>query len=154
MIRVRQGKAWVSNSKALALRERARRRREEIQQFGVEPLEARYLLTATVLTDQLDYAPGSTAIFTATSDGGPDNNYLAGETVQFQVTRTDGIEDFPPSNQPWQVADGVSGFEPYQDLDGMWHYPDTDGQVDGNVGTTWYVDPQYAGASLLLTATG
>lgn len=36
----------------------------------------------------------------------------------------------------------------------MWWYPDTDGAVDGSFGTTWYVDAQYAGASLRLTATG
>src|SRR4051794_18307053 len=57
----------------------------------VEMLETRQLLTAVVTTDLLDYAPGSTAILNTTTDGGPDHNYLVGETVQFQVARTDGI---------------------------------------------------------------
>jgi len=59
----------------------------------VEQLETRQLLSAIVLTDHQDYAPGSTALITATTDGGPTHNFLPGETVQFQVTRTDGVPD-------------------------------------------------------------
>jgi hypothetical protein len=120
----------------------------------VELLEARTLLSAIVTTDQQDYAPGSTANITATSDGGPTNNFLPGETVQFHVTRTDGVQDFPPGNEPWSVTDGVGSFTPYQDANGMWWYPDLDGQADGKIHTTWNVDSQYAGASLELTAMG
>lgn len=64
------------------------------------------------MTDQDDYAPGSTAIITAGSDGGAEDNFQVGETVRFQVTRTDGEEDFPPGNEPWSVTDGVGGFTP------------------------------------------
>src|SRR5436190_6182812 len=52
-------------------------------------LETRQLLSAIVTTDKQDYAPASTAFITATSDGGPGHNFQAGETVQFDITRTD-----------------------------------------------------------------
>src|SRR5262245_8805015 len=94
---------------------------------NVERLEDRLAPAAVVHTDQDDYAPGSTAIITATSDGGADHNFQMGETVQFHVTRTDGVEDFPPGNEPWRVTDGVGDFTPYRDSDGMWWYPDADG---------------------------
>lgn len=112
------------------------------------------LLSAMVTTDQTDYAPGSTAVFTATSDGGLENNFQMGEAVQFQVVRTDGFPDYAPGNAPWIVTDGQGGFTPYENADGSWTYPDTDNLVDGNIGTTWYVDAQYAGAWLQLRATG
>ncbi|MDB5911145.1 MAG: hypothetical protein JWP34_5262 [Massilia sp.] len=123
--------------------------------FHVETLEGRTLLSAVVTTDQADYAPGSTAIFTATTDGGPTSNFLPGETIQFHVDRTDGVSvSSPPAVTDWQVTDGVGGFAPYQDPSGMWVYPDNDGLVDGSAQTTWSVDPQFAGASLSITATG
>src|SRR5262245_28474033 len=56
--------------------------------LALERLETRELLSAIVTTDQPDYVPGSTALITATSDGGGDHNFQVGETVQFQVTRT------------------------------------------------------------------
>src|SRR5262249_32798875 len=114
----------------------------------VEQLEDRTLLSALVTTDKQDYSPGSTALITATSDGGPAPAFLPGETVQFHVSRADGVQDLPPANQPWNVTDGVGGFTPYQDASGMWWYPDTDGMKNGSIGTSWYVDQQYAGASL------
>src|SRR5579864_9483812 len=130
-------------------------RRDRYRSYSlIEMLESRQLLSALVTTDQPDYAPRSTAIISATSDGGPDRNFQVGETVQFRVTRTDGGTDSAPANQPWNVIDGVGGFTPYQDSTGLWWYPDTDGTVDGKIGTSWYVDSQYAGASLQLTATG
>jgi hypothetical protein len=66
----------------------------------LERMEDRTVPAAIVLTDQQDYAPGSTALITATSDGGPDHNFAVGETIQFRVTRTDGYPDFPPGNDP------------------------------------------------------
>src|SRR5207249_2694912 len=70
-------------------------------------------------------------------------------------TRTDGVSDFPEGNVPWQVLDGDTSFAtPFKDDSGTWHYADLDGHVDGNIQTTWYVESQYAGASLELTATG
>ena len=70
------------------------------------------LLAADVATDKFDYAPGSTALISTFSDGGADHNFLVGETVRFQVVRTDGIADRAPGNLPWQVTDGVDGFFP------------------------------------------
>src|SRR3954447_5384900 len=69
----------------------------------VEMLENRQLLSGIVLTNQDDYAPGSVATFTASNDTNPGLNFAAGEVVRFQVTRTDGIEDFPNGNLPWGV---------------------------------------------------
>ncbi len=118
-------------------------------------LESRQLLSGIVTTDQFDYAPGSTAIFTASNDAGPLTNFSVGETVHFHIDRTDGIPvNSPPALQDWNVTDGVGSFSPYQDPTGLWIYPDTDATADGSIGTSWYVDPQFAGASLELTATG
>ena len=121
----------------------------------LETLEDRRLLSATVTTNQSDYAPGSTAVITAASDGGPTNNFQAGETIDFHIERSDGIPiSAPPAITDWLVTDGVSGFAPYQNGNGVWVYPDLDGVVNGSVETTWLVDPQFAGASLTVTATG
>ncbi len=119
-----------------------------------EPLEPRMLLAADVATDKFDYAPGSTALISTFSDGGADHNFLVGETVRFQVVRTDGIADRAPGNLPWQVTDGVGGFAPYTDEAGRRIFPDTDGIADGRIATTWFVDPQYSSAGLQVTATG
>ena len=121
----------------------------------VEPLETRQLLSVILHTDQPDYAPNSTAIITTTTDGSPDNNFQPGEVVQFHMDRTDGgTITAPPAIQDWNVTDGDGGFTPYEDPStGMWWFPDTDGAADGNIGTSWYVDSQFAGASLELTAT-
>src|SRR5262249_58513808 len=100
-----------------------------------ERLESRRWLSGVVVTDQPDVAQGPTAVITASNDANPGTDFQAGETVQFQVTRTDGVADFPPANQPWQVTDGQSGFTPFQDATGIWVYPDTDGTADGNIGT-------------------
>src|SRR5262245_49161405 len=116
--------------------------------LGVEQLEARTLLSASVWVDKPDYVPGSTAMING-------SGFQAGEVVQLQVVRTDGQPDYPSGNLPWQVKDGDASFiTPYKDASGMWHFPDLDGKVDGNIQTTWYVESQYAGASLELTATG
>src|SRR5439155_1833845 len=108
------------------------------QRLGIEHLEARMLLSASVWTDKLDYPPGSTAVING-------SGFQAGEVVQLQVLRTDGVPDYAEGNQPWQVRDGDTSFTtPYKDDAGMWHYPDLDGKVDGNIQTTWYVETQYA----------
>jgi hypothetical protein len=89
---------------------------------------------ASVATDQNDYAPGSTAVINA---GG----FQPGETVQFQVLHTDGSSNAGADHAPWQVTDGSSA--------------DQDGTVNGNVQTSWYVDPSdNAGASLRVLAIG
>jgi hypothetical protein len=120
-----------------------------------ERLEAREVLSALVSVDQPDYPPGSTAYIVASNDGGPLTNFSAGETVHFHIDRTDGIAvQAPPAIQDWFVTDGVGDFAPYQDANDDWLYPDTDGAADGSINTSWYVDQQFAGASLELTATG
>jgi hypothetical protein len=82
---------------------------------------------ASVATDRSDYVPGSTAIIAA-------SGFSPGETVQFQVLRTDGGTNAPSDHAPWLVSD-VGGA--------------------GNVQTTWYVDPiDSAGASLRAIAIG
>ncbi len=102
----------------------------------MEALEPRQLISATVITDQLDYAFGSTAQITG-------NGFAQGETVQLQVRHAPGTagSNDDPQNQAWQVVDGGAG-----DLDGI---------ADGNIQTTWVVDdPDAVGASYVLTATG
>ena len=80
---------------------------------------------AIVITDQSDYAPGSTATITGAG-------FQAGETVQLQVLRIDIDENSGPEHDPWTVlADG-----------------------DGNFQTTWYVTYDEANSTLQLTATG
>ncbi|WP_095151316.1 DUF5801 repeats-in-toxin domain-containing protein [Pseudomonas sp. Irchel s3b5] len=101
----------------------------------------------TVTTDQQDYAPGSTATITA---GG----LAPGSTVTFEVDHAVGAgadsvwgtpDDVLDTNtgdghEPWSVTDGGAG--------------DLDGQVNGSVTTSWYVNPDdSAGATFLLSAT-
>ncbi|MCJ1884351.1 hypothetical protein LNN38_05760 [Pseudomonas sp. LA21] len=101
---------------------------------------------ASVSTDQQDYAPGSTATITATG-------FAAGSTVTFQVQHVtdagpDGIWGTPDDvieittgagHDPWSVTDGGPG--------------DLDGEVNGSITTSWYVNPDDSeGATFLLTA--
>ncbi|WP_256578650.1 DUF5801 repeats-in-toxin domain-containing protein [Pseudomonas sp. B28(2017)] len=105
------------------------------------------LYTPLVTTDLKDYAPGSTAIITA-------SGFSAGSTVTLEVDHAigagaDGVwgtsDDVLDTNtgaghEPWSVTDGGAG--------------DLDGQVNGSVTTSWYVNPDdSAGATFLLTAT-
>src|SRR5882724_7358831 len=85
--------------------------------------------TASVTTDQSDYAPGSTVYITGTG-------FAPSEIVQCQVlTLTQPNDDLTsPAHQPWTVtADDA-----------------------GNIATTWLVplDQDELGATLQLTATG
>ncbi|WP_413704132.1 DUF5801 repeats-in-toxin domain-containing protein [Pseudomonas sp. Pseusp16] len=104
------------------------------------------LYTPLVTTDLKDYAPGSTAIITA-------SGFAAGSTVTLEVDHAigagaDGVwgtsDDVLNTNtgaghEPWSVTDGGAG--------------DLDGQVNGSVTTSWYVNPDdSAGATFLLTA--
>ena len=99
----------------------------------VEVLEGRVVPSATLLTDKLDYSPGETALIRG-------SGFDLGETINLRVVRTDGIADYPRGNVPWQLTDGGAG--------------DLDGVVDGKFQTTWFVEAQYAGASLLASASG
>ena len=123
--------------------------------FGVpEVLESRQMLAATVSTDQLDYAPNSTAWITTGSDGQPGGDFLVGEAVDFHILRSDGAPNDHPGHTPWRVTDGVGGFAPWVDAQGIAWRPDLDGQANGQIRTDWFVAPHFLGASLQLTATG
>ena len=138
-------------------RARRRAKRDWELRFGrmrLESLETRAMLAADVSTNQFDYPPGSTAIITTFSDGGVDHNFEVGETVQFQVVRTDGIADAAPGNLPWRVTDGAAGFAAYVNEAGIRVAPDLDLVADGKITTDWFVEKQYANASLELNATG
>lgn len=84
----------------------------------------------SVSTDLADYAPGSTAYFTA--------NVGFGDTVTFNVTDVAGTA-VSGTNQPWTVTDGGAG--------------DLDGVVNGVIQTSWAVGQDAAGEAFTLTAT-
>ena len=117
------------------------------RRLRLDPLEERTLLSATVWTDHADYAPGSTAVLKAAG-------FLPGEAIQLQVTHTDGA--LALGNNPMVVKDGDNSFTtPYQDAIGTWHAPDLDGKIDGNIQTTWYVNPtDETNATMNLAAKG
>ena len=92
------------------------------------------MTTTTVVTDLLDYAPGSTAVIVGTG-------FDTGETVELQVLHNDGTPNTGGGHEPWQVTDGS-----LTDLDGL---------LDGNIETTWYVNPDDSlDSSFDLTAAG
>ena len=103
---------------------------------------------ASVSTHLEDYAPGSTAIVTATG-------FSTGSTITFEVDHvldagTDGVygtsddtlaELGGSGHLPWSVTDGGAG-----DLDGL---------ANGTIVTSWYVNPDdSAGATFHLSARG
>ncbi|MEP9316283.1 DUF5801 repeats-in-toxin domain-containing protein [Pseudomonas sp. LABIM340] len=101
----------------------------------------------SVTTDQNDYAPGSTAIITA-------SGFTAGSTVKIEVDHATN----PGADGVWGTADDVlntsagAGHEPWYVTDGG--AGDLDGQANGSVTTSWYVDPDdSAGARFLLSAS-
>ena len=109
---------------------------------GTDGSTADQSLAAT--TDQPDYSPGSTAIFTA-------SNVAVGDAVQFSVAHldpgSDGIvgtaddqltHDLTGTAQPWTVTDGGAG--------------DLDGVVNGAIQTSWYVNADAANQAFVLTA--
>src|SRR5690242_6406558 len=126
--------------------------------FALEFLEPRLLLSATpvpttempatqqpataaiVTTDKADYAPGETAVITTSNTSQEGLQFAQGETVEFQVTRTDGVPDYPMGNEPWLVTDGVGGFQAYQSTDANGQAveiaPDNDLTANGSIGTT------------------
>jgi hypothetical protein len=104
------------------------------------------LYTPFVTTDLRDYALGSTAIITASS-------FAAGSTVTLEVDHAVGAG----ADSVWGTSDDVldtdtgEGHEPRSVTDGA--AGDLDGQVNGSVTTSWYVNPDdSAGATFLLTA--
>src|SRR5262245_41454836 len=99
----------------------------------LETLEARVTPSVTLLTDQHSYLPGDTVVING-------SGFAVGETVDLNMARTDGVAIVAPGVSHWQVTDGGSG--------------DLDGVADGNIQTSWYVDDQFLGTTLNLTATG
>src|SRR5512146_1959436 len=90
-------------------------------------------ITATVATDQGDYAPGSTAGITATGFG-------VGDNIDFSIQVIDPATlQVLWSGPSWSVVDGASG--------------DADGVLNGSVATTFAVTSNYANTTILLTAT-
>jgi autotransporter-associated beta strand protein len=160
LARIRATLVWRRFRERALLRAQRRSRRDRTRRLGLSRLdglarlEPRMLLAADIATDQFDYAPGSTALITTFSDGGPDRNFLVGETIQFQVVRTDGIADNAPGNLPWKVTDGLGGFDAYVDETGIRIAPDRDGIADGRIETDWFVGSEYANASLEVRAFG
>ena len=142
---------WLKSSKSIRSGKNARRRSSQASKSHtkrrrsyLELLEDRRLLTANVVTNQLDFAPGATAHIFA-------SDFALGEAVQFQVLHNDGTPNTGGGHQPWQVTDGVRGdFNNDGVMDG-----DLDGVVDGNIHTTWYVNPDDSyGSSFDLSALG
>ncbi|MCI0335655.1 MAG: LEPR-XLL domain-containing protein, partial [Planctomycetes bacterium] len=132
---------WFTHRRSLTSRRQARKRKSahrapqwKTRGLQLESLEDRLLLSANVATDQADYAPGATAHIFA-------SDFAIGEAVQFQVLHNDGTPNTGNGHLPWTVVDGSA-----DDLDGL---------VNGDVHTTWYVDPDdSADSSFDLTALG
>ncbi|MGY4320585.1 MSCRAMM family protein [Bradyrhizobium sp. JR3.5] len=116
--------------------------------YKYDPATGTYVLSDdlfSVTTDLSDYAPGSTASFTAW-------NVTPGGSIQFTVWHTigagpDGI---------WGTADDqlgtpLSGSTPWTVTDGG--FGDLDGTVNGSITTSWYVNSDAANQSFLLTAS-
>ena len=89
-----------------------------------------YVQSLSVSTDLADYAPGSTATFTANVD--------VGDTVTFNVTDVAGTA-VSGTSQPWTITDGGVG--------------DLDGVANGVIQTNWAVGQDAAGQAFVLTAT-
>lgn len=128
---------WSVWKRRLAVVKRKRLRHNHLSNpriKAVEALEDRTLLSAWVVTDQLDYPPGATAII----NGG---GFEVGETIQLQVLHTDGVPNTGEGHEPWYVVDGGEG--------------DLDGVADGSFTTTWYVSPDdSANSAFELSALG
>ncbi|MGY8902377.1 MAG: hypothetical protein ACKVI1_07270, partial [Flavobacteriales bacterium] len=89
---------------------------------------------ATVVTDKPDYAPSETAYISAAG-------FQIGEQVEFLVLHIDGKPNTGNGHTPWTVTDGGPN--------------DIDGQADGNIETSWFVDPDDSFNSVFeLTAVG
>ena len=108
-------------------------RRPWPHRWAFEQLEDRLLPSAAVFTNKLDYAPGSTALITATG-------FQPGETIELQVLHIDGKSNAGPQHAPWFVTDGGAG--------------DLDGKVNGQVRTQWFVAADSRNSWLEVTAQG
>src|SRR4051812_35007259 len=84
----------------------------------------------SITTDLPDYAPGSTAYFTA--------NVTEGDTVTFNVIDVAGTP-VSGTNTPWTITDGGEG--------------DLDGHANGVIQTSWAVGADAANEAFVLSAT-
>src|SRR4029077_4031923 len=67
----------------------------------------------------------------------------------------DGVAITAPAVSTFDIKDGVGGVTPYQDINGVWQFPDQDGLVNGKAVANWTVDSQFAHCgTITLTATG
>ena len=90
--------------------------------------------SAIVFTDKDDYGPGDTAYISA-------QNFEVGEAVEFLVLHIDGVPNTGGGHEPWSVVDGGPS--------------DLDGVANGNVETSWYVNPDDSfNSTFELTAEG
>ena len=122
-------------SRGIAENQASRKRKRESfrRALQIESLETRRVFAA-VATDRIDYQPGETVQISASA-------FHPGEAIRFQVLHTDGTINSSPDHSPWIVVDGSA-----QDLDQ---------QVNGNVSTQWYVNPDDSlDSTFLLTALG
>src|SRR5215216_2337896 len=95
--------------------------------------------------DQPDYSRGSTVEITA-------DNLNDGDTVEFSVIHVDGAG----ADGIYGTADDafgmpLGGSEPWRVTDGS--AADLDGQVNGVIATSWYVNPDAANQTFVLSAT-
>ena len=100
----------------------------------------------TVSTNLSDYAPGATAMITA-------SGFDAGSTIIFNVQHVEGagIDGLYGTADDDIVSLGGDGHEPWYVVDG--DVGDLDGLQNGTVVTSWYVNPDDSlGARFLLTA--
>jgi Prealbumin-like fold domain len=82
--------------------------------------------TATVTTDKTDYRPGETAIITG-------SGWAPNEDVELEVEHVDGTPDGGAGHEPWM----------------------TSADSNGNINSSWYVDPDDSvGSAFILTAKG
>ena len=146
------------------------RRKPINSKVRLESLEERVNPAPTVVTDLLDFAPGSTALITA-------NNFKVGSEVVFQVSHmisagVDGIWGTPDDvvdteknamssdHQPWAVTDGVwwrvnAGADNIEGTSDDVIAGDLDKCENGSIETSWFVNPDDSvGATFALTATG
>src|SRR6516165_8351407 len=99
----------------------AKRQKKERPRFQprLESLEDRLTPSVSVVTNQLDYAPGATALFTA-------SGFDHGATVQFKVVKTNVTPNVVEGL--WSVTDGGTNDQ---------------NSGAGTVGTKWYVNPAF-----------
>src|SRR3954470_3788100 len=98
---------WLSSflsSKSNSLSRRSACKIERACRATLESLEQRCMMSAAIMTDESDYAFGSTAIITG-------KEFQPNEIVQLQVTHVAGTpgSNADAQNQPWTVQADATG---------------------------------------------